>query len=358
MKIQKRVACIAIGCTLAISMTTGAFAAPSNASRWFYSVGANGVAFGDGVEAEHLGIIPNSLKNADMTLDITRKEMCEIAMTAYEKINGKVELQSTEYFTDTNETVCAAYELGIVQGYSGENEGKFLPDRALTRREFFVILANLNRTLGFAPNGTADMSRFQDTYKLEWAYNSANQAVLLGAVTGTSENGKLYLRPWLNTTREQAIAMFMRDYKSLDEYYTMVVNNAAQAQIDELTGKLLNYAQSYLGTRYIFGGTSPNGFDCSGFTQYCYRLIGININRTAQDQWKNGVQVSKDALRPGDLVYFANTYYSSQTITHVGIYMGDGKFIHAANSQKGVIISSLSESYYSSRFYGARHILN
>lgn len=312
-------------------------------------------------EAQYLNLLPQSLNDADLTSDITRAEMCQIAILAYENIVGEeIEPQDTNYFSDTDDPIiCAAYELGIVSGYAGEYEGMFRPDQPLTRQEFSVILSNLNRSLGFAPNdpGTS-LSQFYDAYQLaSWALDATKQMVLLGVVRGSTGNGKLWLAPEDTTTREEAIAMFMRCYKCLDEYYTMVVNNAAAAQVSELVGQLLNYAQSFLGTRYIYGGASPNGFDCSGFTQYCYRLIGVSINRTAQQQYSNGVAVDKDALQPGDLVFFYGTYASVDQITHVGIYLGDGNFIHAANSNSGVIVSSLTSGYYSSHYYGARHIL-
>ena len=119
------------------------------------------------------------------------------------------------------------------------------------------------------------------------------------------------------------------------------------------SSSIVSVAQNYLGVPYVWGGTSPSGFDCSGFTQYVFRQCGYSINRTADAQYSNGSYVSYDSLQAGDLVFFANTY-SASGITHVGIYIGGGQFIHAANG--GVKISSLSESYYSSRYYGARRI--
>lgn len=119
------------------------------------------------------------------------------------------------------------------------------------------------------------------------------------------------------------------------------------------SGSIVSVAQNYMGVPYVWGGTSPSGFDCSGFTQYVFRQCGYSINRTADAQYSNGSYVSYDNLQAGDLVFFANTY-SASGITHVGIYIGGGQFIHAANG--GVKISSLSESYYSSRYYGARRI--
>jgi cell wall-associated NlpC family hydrolase len=113
-------------------------------------------------------------------------------------------------------------------------------------------------------------------------------------------------------------------------------------------------AKKYIGVPYLWGGTSPKGFDCSGFVQYVFKAHGISLNRTCETQYKHGTYVSKSNLKPGDLVFFQNTYKAG--ISHVGIYIGDGKFIQASSS-KGVVISNLSSSYYVSHYYGARRIL-
>ena len=114
------------------------------------------------------------------------------------------------------------------------------------------------------------------------------------------------------------------------------------------------YALTFEGYDYVYGGTTPAGFDCSGFVQYVYRHFGFNITRTATSQYYNdGEHISRSELMPGDLVFFG----SGGEITHVGIYIGGGRFIHAANPRKGVIISSLSESYYNARYFGANRII-
>ena len=114
-------------------------------------------------------------------------------------------------------------------------------------------------------------------------------------------------------------------------------------------------AQSDVGYPYVFGGTSPSGFDCSGFVQYIYKLYGYSLYRTADVQLYNGYAVSD--LQPGDLVFFANTYATSAAASHVGIYIGGNQFVHAANSRTGVTTSSLGETYYASRYVGARRIV-
>lgn len=118
--------------------------------------------------------------------------------------------------------------------------------------------------------------------------------------------------------------------------------------------KIIATAKQYIGVPYVWGGTSPKGFDCSGLVQYVFKAHGISLNRTAETQYKHGSYVSKNNLKPGDLVFFQNTYKAG--ISHVGIYIGNGQFIHASSS-KGVTISNLSSSYYTSHYYGARRIL-
>ncbi len=124
---------------------------------------------------------------------------------------------------------------------------------------------------------------------------------------------------------------------------------------DNVTGsRVIAKAAQYLGTPYRYGGSAPGGFDCSGFTSYVFKQFGISLNRTAAGQYSQGSAVSKANLITGDLVFF-NT---SGGISHVGIYTGNGKFIHSSSpSSGGVIYSALSESYYASRYVGARRVI-
>ncbi len=121
---------------------------------------------------------------------------------------------------------------------------------------------------------------------------------------------------------------------------------------DEIVAK----AKEYLGVPYVWGGSSPSGFDCSGFVQYVMRACGYTVGRGSDAQYFDGegTYVSKDELVPGDMVFFAGTYATSGT-SHVGIYIGDGNFIHASSSGS-VKITDLYSSYYVEHYYGARRV--
>ena len=136
-----------------------------------------------------------------------------------------------------------------------------------------------------------------------------------------------------------------------------ITSNSKSESSGNKANKIVSTAKKYLGYRYVSGGSSPEtGFDCSGFTSYVYKVNGYSINRTSSAQALNGKKVSKSNLQPGDLVLFRG--YSGSSIGHVGIYIGGNKFIHAANSRKGVITTSLSDSYYAARYVTARRIIN
>ncbi len=119
-----------------------------------------------------------------------------------------------------------------------------------------------------------------------------------------------------------------------------------------VTGRqIVKKAEQYLGVPYKWGGTSPSGFDCSGFVYYVLRSQGINASRTLKTMYSQGTKVSKSDLEPGDIVFFENTYKSG--ISHVGIYVGDGQFIHSPSSGKVVSYADLYSDYYTSHYYGA-----
>lgn len=117
--------------------------------------------------------------------------------------------------------------------------------------------------------------------------------------------------------------------------------------------KLISRAFEYVGVPYVFGGTTPWGFDCSGYTQYVFRQIGVSIPRTADTQYYSYPKVSARNLQPGDLVFF-ETYEPGPS--HVGIYIGDGKMLQAGSST-GVTVSNVFDGYWGARYIGAARVL-
>ncbi len=123
------------------------------------------------------------------------------------------------------------------------------------------------------------------------------------------------------------------------------------------TTSITQNAKAFQGGKYVWGGTRPDGFDCSGYVQYVYGKHGIKLPRTALAQSKIGIEVGKNSLRAGDLLFFLTDKSRNIPITHVGIYLGNGEFIHAAGKDKGIIISPLGTGSYANAFVGAKRVL-
>ena len=142
--------------------------------------------------------------------------------------------------------------------------------------------------------------------------------------------------------------LYANDGKDIDTYDVVTME------------EMMDEAFSHIGTRYRSGSSSPNGFDCSGFTSYVYRQMGIELNRSSRGQYTQGKAVSKNNLQMVDLVFFTSPG-SGRSIGHVGIVVdydpmkGNFSFIHASSSD-GVRVSKSSEPFYSRRYVGARRI--
>ncbi len=147
----------------------------------------------------------------------------------------------------------------------------------------------------------------------------------------------------------------------IDKFFIVFPEDYAAARIQQsgqgdLRTELVRTAKRFLGIPYRWGGvTAENGFDCSGLTMVCYRLNGLNLPRVSRNQFQAGRWVPKAQLRPGDLVFFATK--GGQRVTHVGMYIGDGKFIHAPRTGKNVRIEKLSNSFFTKTYMGGRSYL-
>lgn len=116
--------------------------------------------------------------------------------------------------------------------------------------------------------------------------------------------------------------------------------------------QLTTEAYKYIGIKYKYGGTTTRGFDCSGYVQYVFKKLGLNLTRTTSTQYRQGTAVAKKNLIPGDLVFFNTT---GRGVSHVGIYLGNNKFIHSGVS-RGVQVVGLNDSYWGKRYIGARRV--
>ncbi len=128
------------------------------------------------------------------------------------------------------------------------------------------------------------------------------------------------------------------------------------AALATLRSNIVATAKSYLGCSYAWSAAGPSSFDCSGFTMYILGEYGVSLSHSAAGQFSEcSTSVSKDELQPGDLVFFSS---NGLWATHVGIYIGNGQFIHASSSQRQVIINNLTDTWYASAYFGARSVLN
>lgn len=439
---KKRIVSLLLCAVLVLSMAPTALAAGNftGVANWFNPY-LN--------EMQELDLVPEAFSGMDLSKNITRGEMCRLAVHALEKITGyAIEPERSDYFLDTSaDYIVKAYELGIVHG---DGHGYFHPDDLLTRQEFFQIIENFCRAAAFLPNTEgSSLSKFKDTADVpNWAREATEICVKYGYVQGVDNGNGLALNPQGNTPRQEAMVMFLRAYKTLNEYYFYVRNAQVQVEdnsdggsgatgkdmvVDDVTivgvdkhmmvttsslnirsswstnGQVLgalpygaditvtglcangwvqisykgktayvsgdyvadyedvdnsasdtaveiaNFALGFVGYPYVYGAESPSqGFDCSGLVYYVYGQYGHKLHRTADTQMDNdGTAVSYNNLQVGDLVFFGSGSYAN----HVGIYIGNNNFVHAANPSSGVRISSMNETYYASRYLCARQII-
>lgn len=407
-------------------------------------------------EIVQLGLLPDSFQGLDLTRQITRGEMCELAVYAFEKATGNdldLDNESFTGFTDTsNSYITKAYLYGIVNGYE---DGSFRPNQQLTRQEFFKLIENFCLAASFSPTASESaLNSFSDAGKVAaWAREAAQVCVSYGYVEGTKLGNGTYLNPSGSATRQEAMTMFLRCYKVIQWYYDENIKSATVAvdqinlnvtvtdvsksmyvaqsgyinvrdswstdstKVGELSyntkvtvtgqttttsdgyqwyrikyngitayvradllsdkqnssvtpgsstgttgtatgsglaSEIANYAMSFVGYNYVWGGTSPStGFDCSGLMYYVLTTYGYSMKRVADDQMDQGTYVSRSDLQVGDLVFFGYGSYAD----HVGMYIGNGNFVHASTPTTGVRINSLDESYYKAKFLCGRRII-
>lgn len=289
---------------------------------------------------------------------ITREEFSEIAVKLYESISKKKPILPEENpFLDTQNTeIIIANKLGIIKG---KEAGIFAPDDIITREEISVILY---RTLQAAKPGY-DYSEIQEYIFTDqdeispWAYQAVAYLYCVEIVNGLADNN---FNPKGEASRQEAIVLAERMYEKVlvserNPNDTLIVSRGGSIRREsDLKSELKSLISQELGKPYKWGGTGPYSYDCSGLVYSLFGKLGISLPRTSKSQAKVGTYVSKDNLLYGDLVFFAK---DGANVNHVGIYIGNGNFVHAPSTGDVVKISTLTSGYYANCYYTARRIL-
>lgn len=177
---------------------------------------------------------------------------------------------------------------------------------------------------------------------------STDSEVLATVSKGTIVTVNGFENGWYDVTCEYGTEGYIRS-----DFLDLTSSNSSSSGI-------VDSAMQHLGTRYVYGGSSSSGFDCSGFTMYMYQQLGYSLPHTATGQWQSGIGTkvySIGELQPGDLVFFNDpSRNAGKACSHAGIYIGNGQHIHASSSKSGVVISDLTSGYYNKYFIGGIHV--
>lgn len=215
-------------------------------------------------------------------------------------------------------------------------------------------------TTGSVSNNTSASTGTAAVVKCSSTVNFRSAASTSSTVLGELKNGTAVTvlstsNGWSKVSYAGKTGYISADYLVTASSGTAITpsNNAASVSISAKRQSVLNYAAQFLGVPYVYGGSTPSGFDCSGFTSYVFKNTVGSIPRVAQAQYDATTRVSRDDLLPGDLVFFGS---STSSISHVGIYVGSNQFIHAPSTGDVVKYSSLTGSY-ATRYQGAGRVI-
>lgn len=297
-------------------------------------------------------LVPARVRTISTDAPLTRRDLCGMSMNVYKSLTGQTDEDLGEpqrVFIDSyDRDVLNAYALELV---TAENNGFFSPAETVSRQDFFTSSVQLLDTLGYSyiDDIDLDLSGYSDADELmSYAVQPAKVLLAIGALEDTQS-----LRPTRQITAEEAVVIMDR----LMSFFSDWQENPVEPQ-RYLGEEVAELALTKVGCRYVSGGHGPSKFDCSGLVYWAYKQFGYDLKPGARNQWSLlGKSVKKADLLPGDLLFFSNNG-SSSGIFHVGIYIGGGEFVHAANSRKGVIVTGIDEAWYANRYLGAKRAIN
>ena len=292
--------------------------------------------------------------------NINRQEICEIAIKLYEALSGKsAESKYESPFIDTqNPSIIIANELKIVEG---RGEGIFDPYGTATRQEICVILYRALQ----AAKPEYDLSLrseypFSDENDIApWAKKAVDYLNATGIINGV---GNSRFDPKGTTTLEMAIVLSKRMYEKFsvpgNEKIAVRRKDATASRAGDTRSEKLETLKTLIaqamGKPYRWGATGPDSYDCSGLVYSLYGKLGYKLPRVSSDQATVGKYVAKSDLQFGDLVFFAR---DGKHINHVGIYIGNGEFVHAPQTGEVVKKTTLLSGYYANTYYTARRVI-
>lgn len=296
-------------------------------------------------ENTNLKIVPTI--NAANTIEVKKDEEVEVI----EIINGWVCIE-----TQTTKGWIRKEKIKTEEEKKLEQEEKQQEDQKVEEQPTQKATNAVTKTL-YVNSTTVNLRRDANTTSEIIVTLAVNTAVeVVEEANGWSKvkvSGKEgYISSSLLSTTKQETSRGAEAPRKLNqtEQTTNAVSNAPAASGNG--SSVVSKAKSYIGSKYIYGGMTPSGFDCSGFTSYIYKQFGVSLNRTAAGQYSNGTAINRSQLQAGDLVMFGKS-----GINHVGIYMGGGMMVHAANPSRGVTTDTINSGYYNNNYVGARRVM-
>lgn len=284
-------------------------------------------------------LIPDHLRELSTVAPLNRRNLCSMVMSVYKSMTGLTDEdlggQEAVFIDSCDQDVLNAYTLGLV---TADDSGFFFPSEAISRQNFFASATKLLELLAF---NEIDAPTDDTVPTAETLRN-------IGVIPDTE-------------SQESSPEITVGEAVLIMDRVVSFLNAGQEDQAEsrrDVGAEAAATALTRVGCRYVSGGHGPRKFDCSGLVYWVYKQYGYNLKPGARNQWSMlGDSIKKADLRPGDLLFYSKNGRASG-IFHVGIYIGDGQFVHAANSRKGVIVTDLDESWYASRYLGAKRAIS